>query len=146
LYNRAHIANVYARMANPKEYKTVAFIKVVLYKNIFNNDYFAVTSEQLPSLSSRRRCDLVIKYLKSGSFDIKVLCFSEYKRTNTSQEFSLIRLEIQAKDYYKLYLKAEKETAYVYAATIAGAYVRLWKSECGEDGWTLFWGSNYKGD
>jgi hypothetical protein len=97
-----------------------------------------VTSEQLLSLSSKRYCDLVIKYLKSGSFNIKVLCFGECKRTDTSQEFSLIRLEIQARDYCKLYLKAKKETAYVYATTIARAYVRLWKSECEGDSWTLF--------
>jgi hypothetical protein len=61
LYNRAHIANVYTGMANPKEFETVALMEVVLYKNIFNDDYFAVTSEQPPRLNSRRRCDLVIK-------------------------------------------------------------------------------------
>jgi hypothetical protein len=103
----------------------VALIKVVLYQNIFNNKNFAITSKQSLSLSSKCYYNLVIKYLKSGSFDIKVLCFSEYKRTNTSQEFSLTRLKIQAKDYYKLYFKAEKEILFVYALTIAGAYLRL---------------------
>ena len=75
LCNRAHIANVFTGMANPKEHETVALMEVVLYQNIFNDENFAVTSEQPPSLSSRRRYDLVIKYLESRSFDIKFLCF-----------------------------------------------------------------------
>jgi hypothetical protein len=125
LYNRAHIANIFTGMANPKEHETVALMEVVLYQNIFNDKNFAVTSEQPPSLSSRRRCDLVIKYLESGSFDIKVLCFGECKRTDTSQEFSLTRLEVQARDYCKLYLEAEKEMPFVYASTMAGAHIRL---------------------
>jgi hypothetical protein len=67
----------------------------------------------------------MIKYLENKSFDIKALCFGEYKRTKTNREFSLTRLEIQARDYCKLYLKAEKDMPYVYAVTIAGAYIRL---------------------
>jgi hypothetical protein len=50
-------------MANPKENQTVALMEVVLYKIIFIDDHFAVTSEQLPSLDSERRYELVIKYL-----------------------------------------------------------------------------------
>jgi hypothetical protein len=42
-------------------------------------------------------------------------------------------LEIQARDYCKLYLEVEKEIPYVYAATIARAYIRLWKCEQGGD-------------
>ncbi len=45
-YNKAYIANIYTGMADPKEHDTVALMKFVLYKNIFTEDYFAVTSEQ----------------------------------------------------------------------------------------------------
>ena len=145
LYKRAHIANVYTGLTNPKEYETVALMEVVLYKNIFNDDNFAVTSEQPPSLTSGRRCDLVIKYLESGSFDIKVLCFAECKRTDTDREFNLARLERQAKGYCQIYLDAEQDLPFVYAATMAGAHVRLWRYN--RDGrWTTFWGTEYEGD
>jgi hypothetical protein len=35
LYYRAYIANVYTRIADPKEYKTSALMKVILYNNVF---------------------------------------------------------------------------------------------------------------
>jgi hypothetical protein len=123
-YNRAHIANVYTRIADPKKHKTVALIKVVLYKNIFTKDYFAVTSEQPASTTSKRHYDIIIKYLKSGSENIQTLCFAKYKHTNKSQAFSLKALEAQAADYCKLYLKDQK-VSFVYTTTIASAHVRL---------------------
>jgi hypothetical protein len=83
-YNQAHIANVYTRIADLKEHKTVVLIEVVLYKNIFTKDYFAVTSEQLASFMSKRYCNIVIKYLKSESKNIRILCFATYKQTNKS--------------------------------------------------------------
>ena len=136
---------MYTGLANPKEYETVALMEVVLYKNIFNDDNFAVTSEQPPSLTSGRRCDLVIKYLESGSFDIKILCFAECKRADTDREFNLARLERQAKGYCKVYLDAEQDLPFVYAATMAGAHVRLWSYN--RDGsWIPFWGTGYEGD
>jgi hypothetical protein len=69
-YNRAYIANVYTGIADPKEHETVVLMEVVLYKNIFTEDYFVVTSEQLASITSKRYCDIVIKYLESGSENI----------------------------------------------------------------------------
>ena len=104
LYNKAHIANIYTGIADPKEHETVALMEVVLYKNIFTEDYFAITSEQPASAMSKCRCDIVIKYLESGSENIRTLYFAECKRTNNSQAFSLKALEDQAADYYKLYL------------------------------------------
>jgi hypothetical protein len=124
LYNKAYIANIYTGIADPKEHETVALIEVVLYKNIFTKDYFAITSEQPASAMSKRRCDIMIKYLESGSENIRTLCFAECKRTNNSQAFSLKALEDQAVDYCKLYLAQEKVT-FVYAATMAGAHIRL---------------------
>jgi hypothetical protein len=121
-YNRAHIVNVYTGIADPKEHETVALMEVVLYKNIFTEDYFAVTSEQPASTTSKRHCDIVIKYLESGSENIRTLCFAECKRTNKSQAFSLKALEEQAAEYCKLYLEDQK-VSFVYAATMAGAHV-----------------------
>ena len=144
-YNRAHIANIYAGIADPKEHETVALMEVVLYKNIFTEDYFAVTSEQPASTTSKRHCDIVIKYLESGSENIRTLCFAECKRTNKSQAFSLKALEEQAAEYCKLYLEDQK-TSFVYAATMAGAHVRLWKCMYGDKSLIPFWGQGHEGD
>ena len=144
-YNRAHIANVYTGIADPKEHETVALMEVVLYKNIFTEDYFAVTSEQPASTTSKRHCDIVIKYLESGSENIRTLCFAECKRTNKSQAFSLKALEEQAAEYCKLYLEDQK-VSFVYAATMAGAHVRLWKCMYGDKSLIPFWGQSHEGD
>ncbi|KAF4625120.1 hypothetical protein G7Y89_g13047 [Cudoniella acicularis] len=101
-YNKAHIANVNTGIADPKEHETVALMEVVLYKNIFTEDYFAVTSEQPAGPESQRHCEIVIKYLENGSESIRTLCFGECKRTKTSQAFSLKALEEQAADYSRL--------------------------------------------
>ena len=144
-YNRAHIANIYTGIADPREHETVALMEVVLYKNIFTEDYFAVTSEQPASTMSKRHCDIVIKYLESGSENIRTLCFAECKRTNKSQAFSLKALEEQAADYCKLYLEDQK-VSFVYAATMAGAHVRLWKCTYGDKSLMPFWGQSHEGD
>jgi hypothetical protein len=84
LYFRAHIANVYARIANPKEPKTVALMEVILYRNIFTKPYFIVNLQQLPTPTSNRRYDLVVQYLESGYENIRTLLFAECKQTSTS--------------------------------------------------------------
>lgn len=66
-YNKAHLANVFTGIADPKEHATVALMEVVLYRNVFTEEHFAVTSEQPPSPDSPKRCDLVVNYLEEGS-------------------------------------------------------------------------------
>src|SRR5256885_15318792 len=107
LYNRAHIANVFTGIADPKEHETVALMENLLYRNIFNDENFTVSSEQPPRPTSDRRCDLVVRYLESQSDSIRALCFAECKRTSTNQEFSLTALERQAYEYCNLYLDYE---------------------------------------
>ena len=139
LYNQAHIANLYTGIADPKEHEAVALMGFVLYKNIFAEDYFAVTHEQPASSKSKRQCDIAIKYFENGTENIRTLCFAECKRANKSQAFSLKALEEQAADYCKLYLEDQKVT-FVYAATMAGAHVRLWKCAYREKSLIPFWG------
>ncbi len=146
LYFRAHIANIYAGIANPKESETVALMEVILYRNIFTEPHFIVNSQQPPTPTSGRRCDLVVRYLESGYEDISTLLFAECKRTSTSQAFSLASLETQALNYCQLYLNYQKDQIFVYAATMAGAHVRLWTFEHGENGLAPLWGSNNEGD
>jgi hypothetical protein len=146
LYFRAYIANVYARIADPKEPETVALIEVILYRNIFTEPYFIVNSQQPPTPTSDRRCDLVVRYLESGYKNIKTLLFAECKRTSTSQAFSLKALEKQALDYCQLHLKHEKDVTFVYAATMAGAHVRLWRAGLTPNRWKPLWGPSNEGD
>jgi len=144
-YNKAHLANVFTGIADPKEHATVALMEVILYGNIFTEDYFAVTSEQPPNPDSSKRCDLVVNYLEEGSDKIRTFCFAECKRAKKSQPFSLKALEEQATDYCKAYVDYE-DAPFVYAATMAGAHVRLWKYMQGDDSLTPFWGHNDEGD
>ena len=67
LYYKAHIANVYTRIANPKEHETVALMLAILYSNVFlTRENFAVSAKQLPTLDSNTCCDIVVRYLESG--------------------------------------------------------------------------------
>jgi hypothetical protein len=125
LYFKAHIANIHARISNPKETETIALMEVILYRNIFTEPHFIVNSQQPPTPTSDRRCDLVVRYLESGYEDVRTLLFAECKRTSTSQAFSLKALEQQAKDYCQLHLEYAKNSTFVYATTMAGAHVRL---------------------
>jgi hypothetical protein len=144
-YNKAHLANVFTGITDPKEHATVALMEVILYRNIFTEEHFAVTSEQPPSPDSSKRCDLVVNYLEEGSDNIRTFCFAECKRAKKSQPFSLKALEEQATDYCKAYVDYE-DAPFVYAATMAGAHVRLWKYMQGDSGLTPFWGDNNEGD
>ncbi|KAF8859339.1 hypothetical protein BDZ45DRAFT_673305 [Acephala macrosclerotiorum] len=144
-YNNAHITNIYTGIADPKEHENVALMEVVLYRNIFTEDYFAVTSEQPASLASQRHCDIVVKYLGNETESIRTLCFAKCKRTGKSQAFSLKALEERAVEYCKLYVEYEM-VSFVYAATMAGAHVRLWKYMQGDERLTPFWGENHEGD
>ena len=126
LYHKAHIANVYTGIADPKEHETSALMEVILYSNIFTTrDNFMVNSQQPPAPQSDRKCDIVVRYLEQGAQKIRVLCFAECKRTRTSQTFSLKALEKQAKEYCRLCLDSEEDMQFVHAATMAGAHVRL---------------------
>jgi len=88
----------------------------------------------------------VVRYLESGYANIRTLLFAECKRTSTSQAFSLKALEQQAKDYCQLHLEYETDSTFVYAATMAGAHIRLWTYRLGQDPWVPLWGSNHPGD
>jgi hypothetical protein len=150
LYFKAHIANIYAGISDPKEPETVALMEVILSQNIFTEPYFVVNSQYPPNPTSARRCDLVVRYLETGDVNIKTLIFAECKRTRTTQAFSLEALEDQAADYCKLYLDYENEIespiVFVHAITAAGANVRFWKCSAGSGGWRPLWGANHRGD
>jgi hypothetical protein len=60
LYFKAYIANIYARISNPKETKTVALMEVILNKNIFTKPHFIVNSQQSLTPTSNRRYNLVV--------------------------------------------------------------------------------------
>jgi hypothetical protein len=45
-----------------------------------------------------------------------------------------------------LHLKYAKDVTFVYAATMAGADVRLWRSELGPNPWKPLWGQSHEGD
>jgi hypothetical protein len=85
-----------------------------------------VNSQHTTAPQSDRKCDIVIRYLEQGTQKIRVLCFAECKRTRTSQTFSLKALEKQANEYCRLCLDSEDDMRFVYAATMAGAHIRLW--------------------
>jgi hypothetical protein len=99
LYFKAYIANIYTKISNLKETKTVALIKVILNKNIFTKPYFIVNLQQLLTPTSNHCCNLVVRYLESGYANIRTFLFAKCKQTSTSQAFSLKALEQQAKDY-----------------------------------------------
>ena len=99
LYFRAHIANVYAGIADPKEHETVALVEVLYNKTIFYEDYFMVNSQWPLAPTSDRRCDIAVRYLESGNKNIRIFDICECKRARTSQAFSLKALEKQAFEY-----------------------------------------------
>jgi len=147
LYNRAHIANVYTGIADPKEYETSALMMFILYSHLFTaQENFVVSAEQPPEQTTKKRCDIVVRYLESGGQRIRVLCFAECKRARTSQKFSLHALEEQARGYCEEYLKSEPDTPWVYAATMAGAHVRLWTVKRHVKGMVPFTGLPTEGD
>jgi hypothetical protein len=126
LYHKAHIVNVYTGIANPKEHEIVVLMLAILYSNVFPmRENFAVSAKQPPTPDSDTRCDIVVRYLESGYQKIRALCFTKCKRAKKSQAFSLKALEEQALGYCRLYLD-HKKVLFVYATTMAGAYVRLW--------------------
>jgi hypothetical protein len=146
LYHKAHIANVYTGIADSKEHETVALMLAILYSNVFpTRENFAVSAEQPPTPDSDTRCDIVVRYLESGYQKIRALCFAECKRAKKSHAFSLKALEEQALGYCRLYLDHEK-VPFIYAATMAGAYVRLWGCWPNKTKLQPFWGPQSEGD
>jgi len=146
LYYKAHIANVYAGIADPKEHETVALMTAILYSNVFTTrENFVVSNEQPPTPKSKSRCDVVIRYLESGSQTMRAPCFAECKQANTNQPFSLKALEEQAFEHSKAYLKHEG-MPFVYAATMAGAHARLWGCWPSMTEMEPFWGACSGGD
>jgi hypothetical protein len=130
LYHKAHIANVYTGIANLKEHETVVLMLAILYSNVFlTRENFAVSAKQPLTPNSNTHCDIMVRYLESGYQKIRALCFAECKRAKKSQAFSLKALEEQALGYCRLYLDYKK-VPFVYTATMAGAYVRLWGCYC----------------
>jgi hypothetical protein len=85
LYYRAHIANVYSGLADPKEHETSALIEVILYSHVFTiYDNFIVNSQQPPTTDSEKKCNIIVRYLEQGTQKIRVLYFAEYKQARTS--------------------------------------------------------------
>jgi hypothetical protein len=85
LYYKAHIANVYTRIANLKEHKTVVLMLAILYSNVFLMcENFAVSAKQLLTLDSDTCCNIVVRYLKSRYQKIRALCFAKCKQAKKS--------------------------------------------------------------
>jgi len=146
LYQRAHIANIKTGVADPKENETVALMEVIFSQNIFaDKTTFIVNSQQPPVTTSRRRCDIVISYLDT-SWDISTLCFAECKRASTHKPYSLKALEEQAMEYCAEHLQNYTDKSFIYAATMAGAHIRLWRYQRGDTRLQQLWGSNAIGD
>ncbi|KAH6716267.1 hypothetical protein BKA61DRAFT_574090 [Leptodontidium sp. MPI-SDFR-AT-0119] len=84
LCHRAHIANVYTGIADPREHEASALMEVILYSNIFTTrENFMANSQQPPASQSDKRCDIVVRHLEQGTQKIRILCFVECKRTRT---------------------------------------------------------------
>ncbi|TAQ90662.1 hypothetical protein B7494_g961 [Chlorociboria aeruginascens] len=146
LYQRAHIANITNGIANPKENETVALMEALFSQNIFaDRNIFVVSSQQPPYPASNRACDITISYLVAN-LDVSTLCFAECKRTNTRAPYMLAALEDQAMEYCTEHLEHHPDKTFVYAATMAGAHIRLWKCEVGHANLKSMWGNAAKAD
>jgi hypothetical protein len=146
LYQRAHIANIVTGTANPKENETVALMEVIFSQNVFaDKTTFIVNSQQPPNPNSKRACDITISYL-DATWDVSTLCFAECKRTSTSKPYSLRALEEQAMHYCAAHLDHYTEKPFIYAATMAGAHIRLWRYNRVESRLQPLWGSDAVGD
>jgi hypothetical protein len=145
LYHRAHIANFYSGIADPKEYETSALVGDILNNEFTSSENFTVSSQYPPAPESSLRVDYAVRYLEQGTFKIRILLIDEDKRAKRSEKFSLKALEKQAKDYCAVCLESESDMPWVYSITAAGAHVRLWKYTR-EDKLVPFWGSNSAGD
>ncbi|KAI9791926.1 MAG: hypothetical protein M1835_008162 [Candelina submexicana] len=140
-YINAHIDNYIKGMHDPKEYQTVELLENIFNKVILQEreDIF-VNSQQPPGIKSNKSCDIVIKYVESGTFFTKILCFVECKRSKKTTEYDLRKVEQQALDYCKEYLESDGDLPFVFACTACGAHLRLWKYSQGDDNFQGFWG------
>ena len=146
LYRTAHIANVFTGIADPKEYETTALAEVMFYTEFPVAENFIVNSQYPLAPGPTLRCDHAIRYLESGTARICIFDINEAKRTRTNQAFSLKALERQARDYCKIYLESEQDIPFVYASTMAGAHIRLWRYSRDQPELVPFWSSNSIGD
>jgi hypothetical protein len=155
LYLQAYIANIYDGIPDPKESKNAVLIQYILNKIIFTEGNFAGGSRWTPTPTSSSPCDYTIQYIESIYTDFRMLLLVQYNRPGSkrkvirSEPFSLKALEEKAKDRCQLYLEymhlKDKNSTFVYAATVAGAHIRLWVYKLG-DLWVPLWGSNNPGD
>ena len=116
---------------DPLEYETTAF-----WEDVFNHHLlfgFSNNSQQPPNDDSPNRCDIVTHYLDKD-YHRKTLMFIEAKRANVSNEKNapnkktgLPALEEQVLGYCDEYLGARGSQEYVYACTVTGPYIRLFK-------------------
>lgn len=142
LYQKAHIANYVKGMNDPKEYQTVELLENIFNKVILRDkDDVFVNSQQPPGMHSNKACDIVIKYIASGTFETKILCFVECKRSKKTNPYDLREVENQALEYCEEYLAGDPGLPFVYVCTACGAHLRLWKYERGGQALQGFWGS-----
>jgi hypothetical protein len=130
LYFKAHIANIHVGISNPKESVTTSLTECLL-RSIFTEGNFAISSQQPPTPTSRRQCDIEVKYTGNGIDFITVLII-ECKRASASQPSSLRAMEEQVKDYYQLN-RMNTNLPIIYAATMTGVHIRLWTYDLDED-------------
>ncbi|KAF2466833.1 uncharacterized protein BDR25DRAFT_359338 [Lindgomyces ingoldianus] len=98
LYRKAHIANVFTGITDPKEYETTALAEVMFYTEFTVAENFIVNIQYPPA---------------PGSTLGAAMPSDIWKRTRTNQAFSLKALEKQASDYCKVYLEREHDIPFV---------------------------------
>ena len=94
-YKRTHFTQYFSDLTNSKEFETMKLLKNIFNKMLFNNmNDVIINSQQSSDLSSKKRCDLVIKYFEQNIYISKIFCFVECKRTSSTQSYKLKDLKL----------------------------------------------------
>ncbi|PLB53740.1 hypothetical protein P170DRAFT_431552 [Aspergillus steynii IBT 23096] len=115
----------------PKENVTVELMENILNKVVFAGDErydtVFVNSQCPPYPESDSRADLAIKYITKDN-KLQTLCIIEAKRPRASGHYNTDLVEEEALDYCEEFFKdPSHDCLFVYAATIIGVKIRLWK-------------------
>ncbi|TGO44886.1 hypothetical protein BCON_0450g00050 [Botryotinia convoluta] len=131
LYKRAHIGTQGILEANPKEIETCALMAFLMNRNFtMLDDRYSVAAEWYPDPVHGEQADIVVRYCQSGDKTQQILMIGECKKTTRTSAYSLKGLEWQAFRYCQMYFQSDEGRGKeeVYAATMAGAHMRFWRS------------------
>lgn len=126
-YNAAR--DRYSRLKNgtevaktPLEFETTAFWEDLYHKVLLRG--YSNNSQQPPTDTSDRRCDIVTRYFDEGS-QRRTLLFTEAKRASeAAANGGFKKMEEQVSGYCQEYLRAENSQPSVFACTVVGPYIR----------------------